>query len=297
MVKKDGGTSDLSIVILNHNTGNFLVECLRSLAQVRDEINLDIWVVDNASKDESLKLAQKYFPGLNYIVSGENLGFARGNNLALKQVKTEYILILNPDTKILPGTLPRVVNYLEEHSKTGAVSCRVELADGSVDWASHRGFPTPWASFLYYFLKDDKLYHLSDRSMEEVHEVDAISGSFFLTRKSVLDKVGLFDEDYFMYAEDLDLSFRIKKVGLEIVYIPDVKIIHYKGVSSGLKEHSQQISQATIESKLRALNAFYETMIIFYQKNLAASYPFFVNRLVTWGINLKWLLAKRKLLV
>lgn len=297
MVKKDGGTSDLSIVILNHNTGNFLVECLRSLAQVRDEINLDIWVVDNASEDESLKLAQKYFPGLNYIVSGENLGFARGNNLALKQVKTEYILILNPDTKILPGTLPRVVNYLEEHSKTGAVSCRVELADGSVDWASHRGFPTPWASFLYYFLKDDKLYHLSDRSMEEVHEVDAISGSFFLTRKSVLDKVGLFDEDYFMYAEDLDLSFRIKKVGLEIVYIPDVKIIHYKGVSSGLKEHSQQISQATIESKLRALNAFYETMIIFYQKNLAASYPFFVNRLVTWGINLKWLLAKRKLLV
>jgi len=284
-------------VILNYNTGNYLSECLNSLHEVEEEANLDIWVVDNNSSDESLKKAQRFFPKFNYIQSGDNLGFTKGNNLALRKVKSEYVLILNPDTKILPTTLKTLLDYLEEHPQVGTVSPRVELADGSLDWASHRGFPTPLASLLYYFFKNDSLYHLSNRDFSKPHEVDSLTGAFILTRKSVLDKVGLFDEDYYMYAEDIDLCFRIKKAGYKIVYLPQVKIIHYKGISSGIKKHSQQLTTTDLVSRLRSVNFFYETMKIFYQKNLAADYPFFINWLVYLGINLRWALAKRKLKV
>lgn len=287
----------LSVVILNYNSGDFLLKCLKSLEKNSNEINLNIWVVDNVSTDNSVNLAKKEFPKINYILSKENGGFSKGNNLALKKVKNEYILILNPDTEVFPGTLNYMVQFMKDNPDVGAATCRVELSNGELDMASHRGFPTPLASFFYYFLKDDSLYHLSKKNMEEIHEVDAISGSFFLIKKSILDKVGLFDESYFMYAEDLDLSFRIKKAGYKIMYVPEVKIIHYKGIASGIKSHSQNISTATDESRIRAFNAFYETMKIFYKKNLEKSYPFFINWLVYWAIDLKWFLAKRKLQV
>lgn len=287
----------LSVVILNYNSKNFLIKCLESLFAVKGKVALDVWVVDNASADGSAKKAEEKFTQVNYIFNKENVGFTKGNNLALKRVKSEYILVLNPDTKILPGTLDYMVDFMRDHPEAGAATCRVELADGLIDWGSHRGFPTPLASFLYYFLGDDRLYHLSDRDLTKDHEIDGITGAFFLTRKSVLDKVGLFDEDYFMYAEDLDLCFRIKKAGYKIMYVPDVKIIHYKGISSGIKKHSQTITAATEDSRRQAFNAFYETMEIFYKKNLAHSYPFFINWLVYLAINLKWALAKRKLQV
>lgn len=285
----------LSVVILNYNTGDFLVGCLRSLDKVKAEADLDIWVVDNLSGDDSFEDARKEFPNIHYIKNEKNLGFSGGNNTALRKVQSEYVLILNPDTEVLPGTLEHLLAYMENHPEAGACSPRVELSDGKLDWASHRGFPTPWASLLYYFFQNDRLYHLSGRDFSKPHEVDSLTGAFILTRKSVLDKVGLFDESYFMYAEDLDLCYRIKKAGYKIMYLPQVKIIHYKGVSSGLKKHSQEITTASGESKIRAFNAFYETMKIFYQKNLSESYPFFVNWLVYGGINLKWTLAKRKL--
>lgn len=289
--------NNLSIVILNYNSGDFLFKCLNSLDKNHASLKLDVWVVDNASTDASIKLAQENFPKISYILEKANIGFSKGNNLALKKIENEYILILNPDTEVFPETLNYMVQYMKDHLDVGAATCKVELPNGELDWGSHRGFPTPLASFLYYFLKNDSLYHLSSKDMKKDHEVDAISGSFFLTRKSVLDKVGLFDEAYFMYAEDLDLSFRIKKAGYKIVYVPEMKICHYKGVASGIKDHSQKISTATYESKLRAFNAFYETMKIFYKKNLEKSYPFFINWLVYFAIDLKWVVAKRKLQV
>lgn len=285
----------LSVVILNYNGGDFLIKCLKSLLAVRDEAALDIWVVDNVSSDNSFKNAKMLYPDFHYIENSQNLGFSGGNNVALRQVKGEYVLILNPDTEITKGVLVKLLKYMEDHPEAGVCSPKVELSDGSIDWASHRGFPTPWASFKYYFLGDDSLYHLSDRDFSRPHEVDSVSGAFLLTRREILDKVGLFDESYFMYAEDLDLCYRIKKTGYKIMYLPEVKIIHYKGVSSGLKKHSQEITTANLESRMKAFNAFYETMKIFYRKNLAQSYPFFINWLVLGGINLKWVLAKRKL--
>lgn len=285
---------NLSIILVNYHSGEFLVRCLNSLESAKEKLNLDIWIVDNNSVDESLKKAKKRFPKYHYIENKANLGFGAANNQALKQIKNELILLLNPDTEVEKDTLPFMVDFMQKHSEVGAASCKALKSDGTLDWAYHRGFPTPLASLLY-FLGWDKLYHLSDRNMDKIHEVDAISGSFFLTRKSVLDMVGLFDEDYWLYAEDLDLSYRIKKAGFKIVYVPEVKVIHFKGISSGIKKHSQDLTIATSESKLKAFNSFYETMKIFYKKNLADHYPFFINWLVYGAINLKWVLAKRNL--
>jgi GT2 family glycosyltransferase len=287
----------LDISIVSFNSGDFLLQCLKSLDEIKDEARLNIWVVDNNSTDDSIEQVQKKFPKVNLIQNKENLGFSKANNIALSKFTSEYILILNPDSKILPGTIKHMLNFLDQNPTVGAASCKVEKADGNLDWASHRGFPTPWASFKYYFLKDDSLYHLTNQDLKKPHEVDSIVGAFFLTRNSVLKKVGLFDERFFMYGEDLDLCYRIKKAGYKVMYVPEVKIIHYKGVSSGIKKHSAAITSADVESRLRSINAFYEAMIIFYRKNYQRKYPFFVNEMVYLGINFKWWLAKRTLVV
>lgn len=288
-------SSNLSIVVVNFNGGEYLIKCLDSLKSECEKTSLDVWVVDNVSTDGYIVKAQQKFPEFNFILNQENLGFSKANNIALRKIQNENILILNPDTEVLPGVLNHMLQFMESHEDVGAATCRVELANGSLDWGCHRGFPTPWASLLYYLFKNDSLYHLRNQDISTTHEVDSITGAFLLTRKSVLDKVGLFDEDYFMYAEDIDLCFRIKKAGFKVMFVPDVKIIHYKGVASGIKSHSQMITTATVASRLKAFNSFYETMKIFYKKNLAKSYPFFINWLVLLAIDLKWLLAKRKL--
>lgn len=287
----------LSVSIVNFNGGDFLIDCLKSLEDAKDEADITVFLVDNNSSDGSLEKVQDKFPELKIIKNRENLGFSKAQNLALKKITAEYILILNPDSKILPGTIKYVIDYMEKNPEVGAASCKVEKADGSIDWASHRAFPTPWASFLYYVLKDDSLYHLTKKDLSKTHEVDAIVGAFFLTRKSVLEKTGLFDESFFMYGEDIDLCYRIRKAGYKIMYVPEVKILHYKGVSSGLKRHSQEISSATADTKIKAFNAFYEAMKIFYKKHYEKTYPFFINWLIYFGINLKWWLAKRKMVV
>lgn len=285
----------LSVVIVNFNSGEFLTNCLTALESSEGDINFDICVVDNASDDNSIDLAKKSFPKINYILEKNNLGFSKANNLGLREAKYENILILNPDTEIAPNTIKYMFEFMETRSDIGAVTCRVELSNGRLDWGSHRGFPTPLTSFLYYFLKNDTLYHLSGKDMNINHEIDSISGAFLMTKKSVLNKVGLFDENYFMYAEDIDLCYRIKKAGYKIMFVPAVKIIHYKGVASGIKGHSQEITTATKKSKEIAFHAFYDSIKIFYKKNLEKSYPFFINWLVYLGINLKWFLDKRKL--
>lgn len=291
---KISAKNNLTIVIVNFNGGEYLLCCLESLEKAKEKISFGTWVVDNASTDGSLEKARQKFPKIKYLENSQNLGFGAANNLALRKINTKYVLLLNPDSQVLPETIPYMVNFMDRSQDVGVATCRMEKEDGSIDWASHRGFPSPLASFLYFF-GNDSLYHLTNQDMSKPHEVDAIAGAFFMVRKSVLDKVGLFDEDFFLYAEDLDLCFRVKQAGYTIMYVPDVKIIHYKGVTSGIKKHSREISTATYESQERAFNSFYETMKIFYQKHLAKKYPFFINWLVYLGINLKWFLAKRKM--
>lgn len=284
---------EVIVSIVNYNGGGFLLSCLKSLDRVKDEAEMEVYVVDNASSDDSIKRAKASFPKFNYIENPENLGFGRANNQVLKK-KAKFYLLLNPDSQVRPGVLSYMLAFMNNHPDVGAASCRVEKSNGTLDWASHRGFPTPWVSFLYFFLGNDHLYHVRGRNLTTPHEVDAIVGAFFLTRKEVLDKVGLFDERFFLYGEDLDLCFRIKKAGYKIMYVPEVKIIHLKGISSGIKGHTRELSTATKQARIKAFNSFYSTMILFYKKNLSKSYPFFINWLVYLGICLKWFLSRRK---
>ena len=290
----------LTVSIVNFNAGEYLSSCLKSLEKIKQEVDFKVIVVDNSSSDDSLQSAKLKFPWIKFIESSENLGFGKANNLVLKNLDTEYILILNPDTEIGKNVLNVMLDFMDKNPDVGAASCKVILDNGKIDWASHRGFPTPLASLLY-FLGNGSLYHLSNKFMEETHEVDSISGAFFLTKKSVLKKVsppvGGFDEDYFMYGEDLDLSFRIKQAGFKIMYVPEVSIIHHKGVSSGLKAATQKITTASLETRIRALDSFYMAMAIFYRKHYSQNHLIFMNWLVNLGINIKWWLAKRKLVV
>lgn len=286
----------LTIIIVNFNSDDFLKKCLESIKNIKDKIDLKICVVDNDSKDQSVSLARKINLPVEYILNKENVGFGRANNQILKKLNTEFVLILNPDVEIKEGVLSGMINFMKKNPDVGAATCEIELSNGKIDLTAHRGFPTPWASLLY-MLGNDSLYHQSKKDMLTIHEVDAITGAFFLTRKSVLEKTGFFDENFFMFAEDIDLCLRIKKAGFKVMYVPKFKVVHNKGVSTGLKKHSQHITLANLETRKKSLNVFYKTMIIFYKKHYEKKYPFFINWLVYLGINFKWWFAKRSLTV
>lgn len=287
---------DLTVSIVNYDAGEYLIRCLKSLS-LSSGVRMRIYVVDNASTDGSVKKARALFPKVKFMLNTENLGFGKAHNQVLRLIQTEYILVLNPDVEVKKDDIFKVLEFMQDNPVVGVATPEIVLPDGKTDLTAHRGLPTPWAAFKYYFLKDDSLYHLSRRDFSKPHEVDAVSGAFLLTRKSVLGKAGYFDKDYFMYAEDIDLCYRIKKAGYKIMYLPSVKVLHYKGVSTGLKKHSQRISSATPETKKKMNEYFYDTMKIFYKKHLAKNYPFYINWLVYWGIDLKKLIAKGRLTV
>lgn len=286
---------DLTISIVNYNSGEYLTKCLSSIKLVENEAKIKVVVVDNNSTDESFKTAREKFREYEFIENKENLGFGKAHNQVLRQLKTEFILLLNPDCLLEKGVIKKILEDFED-PLVGAATCKIILSNGKTDMTAHRGFPTPYASLLYV-LGNDSLYHLTGNNPEVLHEVDAITGAFLMTTKDVLDKSGLFDEKFFMFGEDIDLCLRIKKAGFKVVYDPEVKIIHYKGISHGLKKHSKDLSPAGRETKTRAMNAFYDAMLIFYNKNYKKNYPFFINWLVYLGIYLKWGMAKIRMSV
>lgn len=286
----------LTIIVLNYNAGDYLIDCLNSIRQLETEVEVKTVVIDNASRDTSIEKAKEKFPQFEYILNDKNLGFGAGNNIGLRQVETEYVLLLNPDTQLEKGVIPFLLKFMDDNPLVGASSCKVLLPNGQVDLTAHRGFPTPLASLLYFF-GNNSLYHLTDRDLNSTHEVDAITGAFFLARMQVLKKLNFFDEDFFLYAEDLDLCYRIKQLGFKIMYIPSVAILHNKGLSSGIKKHSQTLSSADLATRKRSIDSFYQTMKIFYKKHYEKKYPTVLNWLIYLGINLKWFLAKRRLTV
>lgn len=284
----------LTISIVNYNAGDYLIKCLESLKMVKGELDFDVYVVDNGSTDMSFYEAKNKFPSFNYIDNKANFGFGKAHNIVLKKAKTSYVLTLNPDCEVPRGTLKYMFEFMEKNHDVGISTSRVEKADGSLDIASHRGFPTPKASFQYFFLKDDKAYHLTDRDMNTVHEIDSAVGAFMFMRRDIIEKVGYFDEDYFLYGEDIDLCFKVKKAGFKVMYVPEVKILHIKGVSSGIKKHSQKESGANESTKNLATDYFYSTMKIFYKKHYSKNYPKLFNSLIYFGIDFKKSISKRK---
>lgn len=293
---------DLSIIVLNYNTKDLTKNCLNSvLASKTDKYKIQIIAVDNGSCDGSVQMIRKEFPQVILVDNKENYGFARGNNDGLLKAKGKYILFLNSDTKLFPETLKTMLDYMEENSKVGLSTCRVEFVDGSLDPASHRGFPTPWNAFSY-FSGMDKLfphsrffsgYHLGYLNKRNIHEIDTPTGAFYLTRREIIESIGSFDERYFMYAEDIDLSLRIKNAGWKIMFVPTTKIIHYKKQSGRAKREQGKVTNEAKEIRGKTLRCFFDSMKIFYDTHYKNKYPWVTRELVLGAI---WIFTKVKLI-
>ena len=240
---------DLSVVIVNYQTFELTKNTVNSIFEYDYPFSYEILVVDNASGDDSLSKLQGYFKDkVKFIASSENRGFAAGNNQALKVAKGKYVLLLNSDTIVWENTLENIYNYMEKHSDVGATGCRVLLENGELDKACKRTFPNVKNSFFRLFhiptKSEDDNYNLDNLPDGEVYEIDCLTGAFMFIRKDALDEVGFLDETFFMYGEDIDLCFRIKKSGWKIVYYGKSKITHFKGASSKKQNSFRNIRRA-----------------------------------------------------
>ncbi len=272
----------LSVVIVNYNVKHFIEQCLFSVLKASENIACEVFVVDNNSVDGSVTLIQEKFPQVHLIVNKTNTGFSVANNQALKIAKGEYVLLLNPDTVVQEDTFSKILTFMDAHPEAGGLG--VKMLDGQGNFApeSKRGLPTPEVAFYKmfgfsrFFPKSKRFgkYHLSYLSENELAEIDVMSGAFMLIRKTVLDKIGFLDETFFMYGEDIDLSYRIKKAGYKNYYFPDTQIIHYKG-------------ESTKRSSLNYVVIFYKAMAIFSKKHFSGSNAFWFNALIHLAIFLK----------
>jgi GT2 family glycosyltransferase len=278
---------ELSIVVLSYNCKDKLIACLDSVSRYLYP-NHEIILVDNNSSDGTVEtVKKKSYRNTRVFETGENLGFAGGNNFGVKKARGTYVLFLNPDTVVNQDSISVALDFLKKHPAVGAVTVRVNLADGSLDYSCHRGFPTPWNAFCYFSglsklfprVKVFSGYTLSYLDFSTEHEVDAITGAFFMLPKSLGDKLEWFDTDFFWNGEDLDLSFRIKKSGFKIMYLPHAKIIHFKGSSGGHKRGS------------KTFHARFDVMRLFFEKHYKNAYPSWFKNLVLLGIRARKLLA------
>lgn len=268
---------NLSIVILNYRTFELTRDTVNSVLRYSYPFSYEIIVVDNASGDDSLMKLQDYFKDkVKFIESKENNGFAAGNNLALRQVKSDYVLLLNSDTVVWENTLENVYSYMEQHTDVGACGCRVRLESGELDKACKRTFPNVKNSFFRLFhipnKSQDDNYNLTDLPDDEVYEIDCLTGAFMFIRDRALEDAGLLDETFFMYGEDIDLCYRIKEAGWKIVYYGKNSITHFKGASSK-------------KQKNKLIYEFYHAMYIYYKKHHAEESSFIVNIVVYFGIS------------
>ncbi len=273
---------DLSVVIVNYQTFELTKNTINSILEYDYPFSYEIFVVDNASSDDSLDRLRDYFKDkVKFIASKENNGFAAGNNQALRQASGRYQLLLNSDTVVWENTLEDIYCYMEEHEDVGACGCRVLLEDGELDKACKRSFPNVKNSFIRLFHiptnSEDDDYNLTDLPDDEVYEIDCLTGAFMFIRKDALDQIGLLDETFFMYGEDIDLCYRIKQGGWKIIYYGKSRITHLKGASSK-------------KQKSKLIYEFYRAMYIYYKKHHASESSFIVNWVVYLGIALLCLL-------
>lgn len=290
---------ELSIVIVSYNTKDFLKNCIKSIYETSKDLSFEIIVVDNNSSDGSQSLVSKTFENVILIKNTENLGFSKANNIGVKKTIGKYVLFLNADTIVHENTLKHMVNFMDKNEKAGASTCKLVMPNGKIDDASHRGFPTPWNSFAHFsglskFFGKTKTfggYNLGFMDFSMTHEIDALAGAFMLVRRKAGEDANWWDEDYFFYGEDLDFCYMLKQKGWKIFYVPQVNILHYKGISGGIKKHSKEISTADETTKIKATSERFRAMKLFYKKHYEKKYPWFVNRLVYLGIGFKQTLS------
>jgi GT2 family glycosyltransferase len=258
---------DLSIIIVNYNVKEFLQNLLHSINKAAQNISHEIIIVDNGSDDGSVELIQQKFPEVKLVINKENLGFGKANNIAMEQARGEYFLLVNPDTLLSENTLQEMMGFLKDHPEAGIAGCKILNPEGTLQLACRRSFPGPWTSFckvaglsnLFPKSKIFAKYNLTYLDENQTYEVDAISGSFMMMKREAYEKTGGFDEDFFMYGEDLDLCYRIQKEGYKVFYVHSAQIIHYKG-------------ESTKRSNIDDTKLFYDAMHLFVKKHFSASF-------------------------
>ena len=256
--------TQLSIIIVNYNVKYFLEECLNSVRRATKNIAAEIFVVDNNSVDGSVEWLQQRFPEVYLIANNENVGFSKANNQAIRIAKGEFILLLNPDTVVQEDTFEKCLQFMQAHENAGALGVKMVDGKGKYLPESKRGFPDARTSFFKMFGLSNLFshsnffnhYYLGNLKNNETNEVEILAGAFMFMRKSALDKAGMLDEDFFMYGEDIDLSWRIIKTGFKNYYFPETQIIHYKG-------------ESTKRATFNYVKHFYNAMLIFAKKHFA----------------------------
>lgn len=266
----------LSVIIVNYNVRYFLEQCLYSVLKACDSVDAEIFVVDNNSVDGSCSMVRDKFPDVILIENHDNKGFSKANNQAIRQAKGEYILLLNPDTIVEEDSFDRCIQFMDSHPDAGGMGVKMIDGKGHFLPESKRGLPTPAVAFYKIFglskifsrSKRFGRYHLGHLDKDETHEIDVLAGAFMFLRKETLDKTGLLDETFFMYGEDIDLSYRIMQNGYKNYYFPGTRIIHYKG-------------ESTKKGSINYVKVFYQAMAIFarkhYSKGRAGMFSFLIN--------------------
>jgi hypothetical protein len=295
----------VAVVIVSFNVAALLDDCLRSVAASRGA-DLDVWVVDNASSDGSAAMVAERYPEVRLIANADNTGFAFACNQALRQAlgievavprgaaggtalaerPYDYVLLLNPDTRVPPDAIAHLAAFLDAHPQAAVAGPKLVRQDGSLDLACRRSFPTPWVSIsrqsgLSLLFPKSRLfgrYNLTYLDPDETYEIDAGVGAFMLVRREAIEQVGLLDEAFWMYGEDLDWMLRMKQAGWSVYYCPEVVVLHYKGESS--RRHSD-----------KATREFYRAMLLFYEKHYAASTSPLLGALLQTGIRTKGIFA------
>lgn len=269
----------ISVIIVNYNVRHFLEQCLFSVQAALGGMEAEVIVVDNDSRDKSIDYLKPLFPGVRFIQNGQNLGFAKACNQGLAPSKGKYVIFLNPDTIVPENCFRDCINFLGENPQAGALGCKMLDGSGKFLAESKRAFPSPLTSLYKLFgfarlfprSKIFARYHLGHLSPDQNNEVDVLAGAFFLCRREVLDTVGSFDENFFMYGEDIDLSYRIQKAGWKNYYFAGVSIIHFKG-------------ESTRKGSMNYVRMFYQAMSIFVRKHYGGSRAGFFNALIHLAI-------------
>ena len=253
----------LSVIIVSYNVAPFLLQCLDSLSAALSGIESEVYVVDNHSRDDSVVLVRKHHPEVVVVENHHNLGFSKANNIAIRQSKGEYVLLLNPDTIVASDTIAAAMQFLDSHPHSGAAGVKMLNANGTVAPESRRGIPMPMTAFyklsglcgLFPNSRRFGRYYMGHLPWDSPQQIEIVSGAFCMISRKAIDKVGMLDEDYFMYGEDIDLSYRLLKGGFTNWYLP-CRIIHYKG-------------ESTHKSSFRYVHVFYQAMLIFFRKHFS----------------------------
>ncbi len=289
---------DLAVIIVNYNTEKLTEDCLNSVFKAdQPKGGLQVVVVDNGSNDGSLAMLKrmvKKHENLILVENSENLGFSKGNNVGVEACDAKHLLFLNSDTVIKRYSLVKPLKYLKAHPKVGAITIRLYLKDGSIDYDNHRGFPTPWTAVTKFsglaklFPKSTFFnnYHLGFKKLNKIHQIPVAAGSWLMMPNKLFHDVGMWDTVYFHGGEDIDLCYRINEKNYKIIYYPKVSTLHLRGATSGIRKENALAKASNKANRMKVAKASSDAWRIFYNKYYTKKYPIFVTAMVLGGIAL-----------